>query len=513
MENEPEMDAAQAVGTDPETYVRAFYLVGKLASELPKEDTQPSAALYRAVCEGDVCATKLLLESEHNPNLPYYFPRVRQPDDYLNRTIGRSIEDERGMFHYPLHRAVLLTNVELVGLLLEYGGDPNALDGRSNSPLAMLIKSPVGIRRDENGWSFGNHGKKECHVVKLLLRHDADITGISTMYIESSFASLLKRCCWSWDKETAHEAMGELLDTGCDARLCSEIVENIVDNPSDLCCDFSDTLAVRALTILLQAGFDVDHILEGCDFTPLHTVLQRFAAMLENFDKGAYCSHCRETDSVEMCRSLSRSWLLVKAGAQIQWTEDEDTNGKLATMEMTLSTFYDMVRDERDRCDSFPYEYALSHLHYCKDVLKRISLAASTVRSLFDLSALAVRKSLGWNAGRKVTRLAIPEICQDAVLLKEIWSELWSFVETTEQCGRLFLYEKRSQNDSSHCLCPSSPHSGFDSGGDSSSNGDGWGQFSFTLKGADGYCHHSTCPSTRSFWTPWLLAGARFNIV
>ena len=71
MENEPYI-----LGTVPETVtnVKAFYLVGKLASELPKEDTQSSAALYRAVCEGDVCATKFLLESGHNPNLPHYFP-------------------------------------------------------------------------------------------------------------------------------------------------------------------------------------------------------------------------------------------------------------------------------------------------------------------------------------------------------------------------------------------------------------------------------------------------------
>ena len=87
---------------------------------------------------------------------------------------------------------------------------------------------------------------------------------------------------------------------------------------------------------------------------------------------------------------------------------------------MTLNTVYDKVRGERDHEDSLHYQYALSHLHYCKDVLKRISQVASTVRSLLDLSALAVRKSLGWNAGRKVTKLALSGICQEAVLLREI---------------------------------------------------------------------------------------------
>ena len=454
-----EMDAVPETVTN----VMAFYLVGKLASELPNEDSQPSAALYRAVCEGDVCATKLLLESGHNPNLPYYFPGMIIDNDYRLDCIGRCVEDERGMFHYPLHRAVLLSNVQLVGLLLEYGADPNALDGRSNSSLAALVKSPIGIRIDVNEWSFGNNGKKECHVTKVLLRHGADMTEISLL-------NMLNMCCWSWDKETAHEVIGELLDNGCDSRDCFEIVTAIV-NPGDAAIRLGDTITVRALIILFQTGFDVDcDMLAHIDcleksldaLTPLKTTLSSFYFRLLDMDRDARndnCSLCRETDSVELCRLLSRAWSLVKTGAQVK-TEGEDTTGKLASMEMTLSTIYDQTRDDRDRENSLPYGYALILLQYCKDVLKWISQAACTVRSLFDLSALAVRKSLGWNAGHKVTKLALPGICQDAVLLREIWPELWSFVETTDRCGRLFLYEKRCTGD---CQCPYSPRSDISS--------------------------------------------------
>ena len=331
MENEPEMDADQGVETDPHAVmnVKNFYLVGKLASELPNEDTQPSAALYRAVCEGDVCATKLLLESEHYPNLPYYFPGSgRILDDFLYYIVGRNIEDRWGMFLYPLHRAVLLNNVELVGLLLEYGSDPNALDGRSNSPLAMLVKSPIhafDVHEYENAWVFPKHGRKECHVARVLLHHGADINGVLSRY-DGSFMDLFEMCCWSGDRETAHEVLGGLLDAGCDSHLCYKILEDIVEN-TDFGI-FGDTSAVCALTILIQIGFDVDHILSRC--TPMQSLFLDFDVKLKRMNETRWhCPKCREFKSVCLSRYLSRAWPLVKAGAQVKWTEGEDIIGKL----------------------------------------------------------------------------------------------------------------------------------------------------------------------------------------
>ena len=46
---------------DPERDPRIFYLIGKLAPDLPREDTQASASLYRAVCEEDLATVKSLL--------------------------------------------------------------------------------------------------------------------------------------------------------------------------------------------------------------------------------------------------------------------------------------------------------------------------------------------------------------------------------------------------------------------------------------------------------------------
>ena len=148
MEYESDVSDSEYGVDDPERDPKTFYLEGKLAFELPDDNTQPSAALYRAVCGRDLPTVKSLLATGHNPNVPYYYIPKKKLASYLRHDVGESIEDERGMFHYPLHRAVLLNDVELVESLLDHGANPNVIDGRSNTPMATVIKT------EKIGWFF-----------------------------------------------------------------------------------------------------------------------------------------------------------------------------------------------------------------------------------------------------------------------------------------------------------------------------------------------------------------------
>ena len=256
---------------DPERDPRIFYLIGKLAPDLPREDTQASASLYRAVCEEDLATVKSLLENDNNPNLPYYYLPKKKLNGILGSGLGVSIEDERGMFHYPLHRAVLLNKIEFVELLLDHFADPNAVDGRSNTPLAMLIKSnelldcAIAEKLIQSGADKDAALYTACHgdddifaggtlikwpVVKTLLQHGADLRKL-LIRNEHSFLNIVTQCGWSQnDKETAYEVLSTFLDTGLDGKLLKTAVEEIMFFRSP------DTL--RQLTLLLQVGVQVD---------------------------------------------------------------------------------------------------------------------------------------------------------------------------------------------------------------------------------------------------------------
>ena len=101
---------------------------------------------------------------------------------------------------------------------------------------------------------------------------------------------------------------------------------------------------------------------------------------------------------------------------------------KLVSMGVTLNTIYDKTECATRETWSEPRRSTvLGHLEHCKEIMTWMG----TVRpqSLFELCALAVRKSIGVNLGPKVARLNITQFCQDAILLRY----LWPFVYKTEQ--------------------------------------------------------------------------------
>ena len=440
------------VGTQPQT----FYLKGKLASEIPWNDKQPSASLYRAVCDRDLVTVKYLLGSGHDPNLAYYCIPPKEISTffgYRRNPLGEtdSIEDERGMFHYPLHRAVLWNSVELVELLLKHGADPHAIDGRSNTPLAVLIRSDtlidsviveslVNWGADKNaalhiacqGEYEWDHGPKiKWPVVKTLLRLGADLKKALTLS-ENSFINVITECGRGEHMETSYEILGEFLDSGLEANLLIKAFEKIL---LSLDCARSDT--VRKLTILLEVGVPFDYAIgerkgfDGQGQTPLQLQIVRLDAGLSDISRS---SRPRKLFTELLGVTISWLWILVRAGAQLKMCDGSDISVKLMQLEHDLDIEY-------ENSQFFPREASpdlrrsdavLGHLGLFKEVMTW--LRTFHPRSLFDLSVVAVRRSLGLYPGPKLRSMGIPQLLQDAVLLKD----LRPFVEKAERC--LFLH-------------------------------------------------------------------------
>ena len=404
----------------------------------PQDDTQPSAALYRTVCGGDVAAVNFLLQNGHDPNVPYYYIPQRKLASRFKHDVGESIEDERGMFHYPLHRAVLQDNMELVELLLDHGADPEAVDGRSNTPLTVLIKTEKSIDSliaeklilsgaDKNVALYkACHGENECNdsyyrikwlVVKTLLWHGADLRKLLSR-TENPFLNVVLAC--HWDKTgVAFEVLREFVDCGLDACLLKKALEGLVLD------SISDTVGVvRTVTILLEMGFDVDfdlsekykHFREYRDgYTLALMLLERLNYELNDVVRH---SKCRELKIERLFVDFSLFWVLVKAGAQLKLNESENLCEKLVSMEVTLNTIYDKTECATRETWSEPrHSTVLGHLEHCKEIMTWMG----TVRpqSLFELCALAVRKSIGVNLGPKVARLNIPQFCLGAVSIRK----------------------------------------------------------------------------------------------
>ena len=413
---------------------QSFYLEGKLASELPDDDSQPAATLYRAVCGGDFATVKSLLASGHNPNVPYYYYIPLSKLDILCY-VGRNIEDKRGMFHYPLHRAVLLNDVELVALLLDHGADPNVIDGRSNSPLSTAIKTSRSVDTliveklilsgaDKEAavdtvsyMCCGNGGGLKWSIVKTVLCHCANINELFRRK-GRTFLYVLGGCRWMWNKdnELGYEILENFLDKGLGVDLLKEAVAKLV---------FSCRCEVNARTLifLFQAGVPVNFpLLEKLYhkrryYEPGHTPLQ---IMLKELG-GRLCKLqvCGKLKSEMLCMDFRFVWLLVKAGAQLRSYKGDNICERLVLMELTLNTIYDKTeRAFRDTWATRHRSYVLGQLQHCKEVMAW--LGAVYPQSLLELSALAVRRSLGFFPGRTVKKLGLPMKCQDAVLLQDL---------------------------------------------------------------------------------------------
>ena len=451
MEYESDVSTDDDFGIDPERDPSSFYLVGKLASDLPHEDSQPSAALYRAVCDGDVATARSLFENGHNPNLPYYYIPKKKLVNYCQYDVGVSIEDERGMFQYPLHRAILLNNVELVELLLDHGGDPNVIDGRSNTPLTTLLKTKKSIDSmiveklilsgaDKNAaLCLACYGESEYAaaaeikwlVVKTLLRHGADLRKLLNR-TGRPFIHVVTKCGRGESDGFAYEILHEFLNTKLETSLLNKATERLI---------FSVRLpsiqALRTLVILIQVGVQVDfevhetYRLYRCDgngATPVQVLLEMLDFRLTNIVQQ---SKCCEGDSAMLCFEFSKVWALLKAGARLR-LKDANISEKLVNMELTLNTIYDKTeRATQGTWSVRRRSTVLGHLQHCKDVLT--SMGNASHRSLFELCVLAVRRILGTYPGPKVARLDVPVFCQDAVLLKDFES----FLNKTEQCLHL----------------------------------------------------------------------------
>ena len=414
-----------------------FYLHGKLASELPspEEDLQSSAALYRAVCDANLAVVKSLLENGHDPNVPYYY--IHKKGKTLlcsDHDLSESDEDNRGMFHHPLHRAVLLNNLELVALLLDHGADPNAVDGRSNTPLAMLIESnnfidnPVvekliveGADKEAalyqacNGKSFLSRSAFvngiKWPVVATLLRQGADLREVMRRS-DRCFLNVINLCGHnSQHMATAYEILGAFLDIELDERLLKWALERTLFS-------MVHVDMVRKLALLIEIGVPVDYTIDRLEG---RTNLQlRFARIETKLSK------CPEHFSYTVCIDFSCVWILVKASAQLVWYEGGNMidSARLKHLEERLNTAYDTTEASSDcRRSSI-----LGHLQHCKDIMTWLHGTARSP-SLFHLSVLAVRRSLGLYPGRKLRTMDIPQRLHDAVLLKD----LWPFVENTEQ--------------------------------------------------------------------------------
>ena len=463
---------------------RTFYLQGKLASEIPQDDKQLSASLYRAVCGGDLATVKSLLEGGHDPNLPYYYiPKkviVSNLYNYDRDDLGENIEGERGMFHAPLHRAVLLNNLELVELLLDHGADPNTIDGRSNTPLTVLIKSKnlidsviveklVAWGADKNAalhiacqgeyeWRLGP--KIKWPVVKTLLRHGADVKK-SLMQSEHSFINVITQCGRGEDMETSYEILGEFLKSGLDASLLKKAFEKTL---LSFMCARSDT--VRKLAHLVEVGvpFDYaieerggfDHQVDGHGYTPLHLLLDRLEESAMDISGR---SRCRKLLTELLCVDFSWVWILVKAGAQFKLCNGGDIGTKLWHLDSVLNNISENVQfyPQESSPDRRSVDVVLGHLQHCKEVMTW--LGSAHPRSLFALSAVAVRRSLGFYPGRKLKNMGVPQLLQDAILLKD----MWPFVEKAER--RLFLHRDEWSTDSEDDFS-SSDDLGMNSSGD-----------------------------------------------
>ena len=445
MEYESDVSDSEYGVDDPERDPKTFYLEGKLAFELPNDDTQPSAALYRAVCGGDLSTVKSLLATGHYPNVPYYYIPKKKLASYFRIYLGESIEDERGMFHYPLHRPVLLNDVELVVSLLDHGADPNVLDGRSNTPFKTVIMTerPVdsliveklilsGVDKDAAlSMACDRYSSQiKWSVVKTLLCHGADMKKLLCSG-DDTFLHVVSRCGWKSvkDHEVGYEILEKCLDCGLDDDLLQKAVVQLVF--SYRCEEKADTLV-----FLLQAGVPVDFPVpemrypDSRYYEPGYTPLQiMFKELGDRLNELVQHSKCRGYRSDMLCTDFTFVWLLVKAGAQLRSYKGDNICERLVLMELTLNTIYDKTeRATRDTWPSRQRSYVLGQLQHCKEVIAWLS--AAHPQSLFELSAVAVRRSLGLFPGRTVTKLGLPMNCQDAVLLQD----LQTFVTKMVQC-------------------------------------------------------------------------------
>ena len=330
--------------------------------------------------------------------------------------------------------------------LLDHGADPEAVDGRSNTPLTVLIKTEKSIDSliaeklilsgaDKNAALF-----KACHseykysyhrikwpVVKTLLWHGADLRKLLSR-TENPFLNVVLDCHWD-NTGVAFEVLREFLDCGLDACLLKKALEGLVLKSSNTAG------VVRTVTILLEMGFNVDFDLSEKyknyrDYRDGYTLVLMLLERL-NFTLNDVVRHskCRGFKSESLCVDFSLFWVLVKAGAQLKSNGRENLCEKLVNMEVTLNTIYDKTEcATRETWSERRRSSGLGQLEHCKEIMTW--LGSVRPQSLFELCALAVRKSIGVNLGPKMARLNIPQFFQDAILLRHLWPS----VSKIEQC-------------------------------------------------------------------------------
>ena len=146
---------------------------------------------------------------------------------------------------------------------------------------------------------------------------------------------------------------------------------------------------------------------------------------------------CRRLQSELLCIDISRAWILAKAGARFKWCNGCDLCFKLGHLDDVLNVVYENA--ENSPWESSPdrrrSDVILGHLQHCKEVMNSLG-EFYPPPSLFDLSVVAIRRSLGLYPGRKLRSMdvTLPQVLQDAVLLKD----LWPFVEKVENCFCLY---------------------------------------------------------------------------
>ena len=372
--------------------------------------------LYWAVCDNNVSLAEKLLAESHSPNAIFRW-RVE------------FAEETREYSQFPLHRAVQSGNPELVGLLLQYGSDPNSKDCAGRTPLEVFfLRGDLTKMVDFNNY----HAAMNIVIAEMLLKRATEIDEVM-WYTLFNLANETVMARWSFmellllDKRRSYPILAEYCNIDYELNIlynivseCGEVDDNsrygygvlehclkagvdprILQRCLGVAIKHHPTLLI-AMILLIKAGVNVNCKLEdskGKTVTPLRFVLEKITESVDRYLEKCFAD---ETQSGDLDSEFSALWLLIKAGSGFP----ADIHGQLVHVEVSIKLLYDKARlySETNNWSCRRRSAVLSHLQRCLDIIQEIQ----PPYSLMELSRIVVRKALGpWSEDR-VEQLKLP---------------------------------------------------------------------------------------------------------
>jgi hypothetical protein len=176
------------------------------------------------------------------------------------------VNDKTGLHgHTPLHRAVQYGSVNIIQLLLIYGGDVCATNTSSQSPLHMLMTWRC-RKRNRIYWIYKMTNRDIEVIVRLLLQHGTDVNA-SGYQGETPLQCAVTDCTWvvvkmlldhgakiSKTDDKGYNALHSLSDREGAASVRNKICKTMLDHVSH---DWRQTLQITSE--FAYVNFDLNH--------------------------------------------------------------------------------------------------------------------------------------------------------------------------------------------------------------------------------------------------------------